>query len=72
MNEFTIRRAFNGGWVLSVGSMHSGDLLPFHAFSSTEDLLSALPRLLVSPNQPEHGGLQRVFDHANVAFQEKC
>lgn len=45
MNDFTLRRANNGGWVLSEG-MNDGSLWPIYAFSSTEDLLRALPEML--------------------------
>lgn len=61
MNDFTLRRANNGGWVLSEG-MNDGSLWPIYAFSSTEDLLRALPEML---EKKPAAGFQRGEQYLN-------
>jgi hypothetical protein len=60
MNDFTLRRAYNDGWILSVGA-NDGSLHPFHAFSSTDDLLRALPKLLEKPDPSKPNQFQPEF-----------
>lgn len=50
MNEFHFQRATNGGWTVYVGHKNA---MPqaVYAYTSTEDLMAALPKLLDKPDQ---------------------
>lgn len=66
MNDFTLMRAKNDGWVLSEG-VNDGLLRPVYAFSSTEDLLRALPEMLERKTEaPKPNQFQTEFQPGGV------
>ncbi|MHC2481571.1 hypothetical protein [Rhizobium leguminosarum] len=68
MNDFTLRRAHNDGWVLSIGA-NDGSLHPFHAFSSTQDLLKALPEMLGGKKLAVSGGVEFDLDQVVSSYK---
>lgn len=62
MKEFSFQQTSNGGWIVVEGPL-GGSRLPQtqYAYSSTEDLMAALPKLLEpkqrSDTEPKPGGI---------------